>query len=530
MAAVSVQPRSVVVNSAWNYAGAIATIVVTLVTVPLYLRALGLEQYGVLAVLTAILVPFGVLNTGVTQAAVKYVASFCAEQDAISAKQCIVASLYINVGMGLVGAVACVSLAPAFLGLGFQVSNDLRPDAEHALRLMGGQWLVALVAGNFRGVLEGLRDQRAVFVGDLFTTVLTALLCSCAALLSGKLSWFVGGQLTATVLAAVYWWCRVRSVMGKLPFRWSAIRHKMPLVYGYSSWQGLNALVAVLANVGDRYFIGIVMSAATLGAYNVVLRIQSVARTLFYSVNQALFPAASAATTVAGEAERLVVSATWHVAFLAGSALALVAICGPAFISLWVGPEVSDATGLALRLLIVTLLFEIPSATGSSYLNALSRTRLTALNNIATTVLTLALMFPLGLRYGVDGVAWSGLLGLSLTRAPFHVWMHRRFMASFVDRRDFVRAFYGVILVCAAAVAVISPLFDVLFRRIGGVAGFVVAMLVTVPMVVAAVSSTVAVLLGDTRRLHELCGAVAARKLPMLSPLAGRILQPRRQA
>lgn len=518
---ISVKSRSLVANSIWNYAGAASLILITFVTIPLYLGALGLERYGVLAVLTAILTPITVLNVGVTQATVKFVASHAASGELGLARKSVAASVLINLAIGVFGALVCTIVAGVLPRIGFKISPTLEMEAQAALKLVGLQWLVSLIGGNFRGVIEGMRDQRRVFVGDVANAVLTAACCLSLALYTHRLPGFLLGQLIAATVMAAYWWRQAAWALDGLPLRWVEARDGLRRVYGYSFWQTINALVAVLANIGDKFFIGIFLSAVTLGAYNVVLRVQGIARTSFYSVNQALFPAASAAVVQPGESERLVVTATWHVTLVAGTSLALVTVCGPAFLELWVGSEVAHIAGLPLRVLILTLLFEIPSATGASYLNAHSLTRLTAYNSVGTTVLTLGLIFALGFPLGAFGVALSGLLGLALTRIPFHVWMHRSYFSDYVSRPDFLRAFYGVGFCCLVGALVTCPVFDLIFQWRPRVDGFALALLACVPLLLAVVLLGVRFIFKDHIRMREFCVAVESRGIWLLSPGLG---------
>ena len=197
-------------------------------------------------------------------------------------------------------------------------------------------------------------------------------------------------------------------------------------------------------------------------------------------------------------------------------------VCGPAFVELWVGRTIADQTGFALRILMVTLLLEIPSATGSSYLNAHSLTRFTAYNNIATTVLTIGMMLLLGFKFGLSGVASSGLIGLALTRVPFQLWMGRRYFAPHTLGGDFVRSFYGVGCCCLLATIAMSQLFDGLFGILRGWTGFVLATACAAPLFLGLVLVFVLHGLRDRARLSELSGQIA-RRIPLTAPWLGRL-------
>ncbi len=515
--------RSLLTNSLWNYLGAGFAIVITLVTTPLYLRILGLERYGLLAILTAILAPMAVLNSGVTQSTVKFVASHLALGAVEDARHSTAAALLVNIMVGVLGALVCFVGAPALSHFDFKVSPELVPDAVRALRWMGAVWFLTQIAGNFRGVVEGVRDLKRVAQGDIANSVLTAFCCVVLTIYTRELSWFIIGQLIATSIMTLFWWREASRALGGLQSSWVGACSKFREVYRFSIWQMANSLVAIAANSADRYFIALRLSATSLGAYNVALRLQTMGRTLFYSANQALFPAASAASNQPGMSERLVVMATWHTSFMASLGLGWITICGPAFLRLWVGAEVSDIAGVALRILVLTLIFEIPSATGSSYLNAHARTRLTALNNVFTTVLTLGLMIPLGLKYGVTGVAVGALIGLVLTRPALHVWMYFKYFQPHVRASDYFSAFYGVGLCCFVWSVALSPVFDAISRLLDGALGFLIGTMVVCPLFLSGSVVTIYWVLNNTDRLREFARVVVVRNIPLVSPIFARI-------
>jgi hypothetical protein len=62
-----------IANSIWNVGALFVSLVVTFFTAPLILAILGTSNYGLFALLTAILAPLGLTNLNLGQATVKYV-------------------------------------------------------------------------------------------------------------------------------------------------------------------------------------------------------------------------------------------------------------------------------------------------------------------------------------------------------------------------------------------------------------------------------------------------------------------------
>ena len=500
---VSIKGHGLAVNSAWNFAGSGFALLVGLITVPIYLHALGIERFGILAILQALIAPIAILNAGVTSSTVKYVASYVGNGKIDQARQAIAGALLVNFAVGLFGALVFFFGAPYFLRVGFEISPDLLSDAENALRIMGAVWFVAQIRANFRGVLEGLQDQRRVAVGDALKTITTAVFCSAAVLATGKLSWFVFAQfISLSVSMLVFWWQSSKEMDGFGITRKSAFAGVND-VFSYSAWSVVNSAIATIANVADKYVIGIAISVSSLGAYSVAQRLQDISRILFYAVKNALFPAASAVVHIEGSAERLVVRTAWSVSFFAGILLAVIAVCGPSFLRIWVGDEVANIVSLPLRILILKLIFEIPSVFIASYLAATKRIRLIAANNAFTTVLTLSLLIPLAMEYGLTGVSVSLFLGMLLTRLPFHAWAYRQFFRSYFTAGEYFTSLYGIGFVCFIAGVGVSALVDLTLFDLHPWVRLIVTAVSSVVAIAVFTTVSVALIYSDFPRLKN---------------------------
>jgi O-antigen/teichoic acid export membrane protein len=291
----------------------------------------------------------------------------------------------------------------------------------------------------------------------------TAGACSLSAFIWPRIDIFVGMQLIVAVVWIFVWAGLARKSLGGLGLEGEPLKPHLSEVRAYSNWQMVNSFFGVAAGVADRYLIGGLMSTATLGAYNVALRVQTAARMSYFGLNQALFPAASAAISQTGAAERLTVEYTWRLMTTAAVAVGFAFVVAPSFLVLWVGPEVAKIAGWSLRWLLVAVVLEIPSATCSSYLFARALNRSQALINGLSTVVTLSAMVVFGKLFGLSGVASSGAISLVLTRIPFHIWVHKQHFHGILSRAEFTTVFYGLAGVVLALAVPIGLAFDHVF-------------------------------------------------------------------
>jgi O-antigen/teichoic acid export membrane protein len=101
-------------NTLYNLLGRIAPLGVSLVTVPLYLHAIGEAEYGVLAIIWLFTGYFGVFEMGLSRASAYHLARQHDETPAVRSTTFWTA-LWLNLSFGLLGAVVLYAVAqPVF--------------------------------------------------------------------------------------------------------------------------------------------------------------------------------------------------------------------------------------------------------------------------------------------------------------------------------------------------------------------------------------------------------------------------------
>ncbi len=468
---------TIIKNSLWNYFGSIASLAALLIATPIYIRVLGLERFGVLAIIWAVLTPVGMLNAGVAQAAVKFIASLNNKNESTQISQYISASFLLNLAVGLLGALIAFIASAILESKSLKIPPYLIAETQTSLKLAGGVWLIAQISITFRAISEGHQRHKKVAIADAFSATLGALCTSIGAIITNSLNGYILGQLFATTVTATYW-IRSGYALARLRLSLSGGLIKIKEVTNFSGWQILNAGVSTISNLGDRYILSIFYGPGVLGAYSTGLRAQSLARIAFSSVNNVLFPAASSVSHYPGQAEKLILQATKYVSIWGGFSIGLGAIFSERLIELWLGVEIGSQIGVAIPILLLTLIFEIPSATLASFMNARGHTKPYALNNVLTAICTLGLMLFMGPTYGPSGVAASCAIGLVVTRVPLHAAIYHQHFKAFTSLYRFFTATYGIGIVCAlsSAAAITIDLLIASTQR-GGVPPLLISLL-----------------------------------------------------
>jgi len=397
--------RKFAVNTTFNVVFKLFGVVIGFVVVPLFVRRLGIELYGVWALAGVVVGYLGLLDLGMSSGAItKYVAGALAMDDQVEMRQVVSTSLVTMAAVGAVICLALVLLAPALVSA-FKVSAAQRDSAIHLLRIAGVFSLVTSVVRTGEPVAQGLNEYVPLSViGGL-----SAILSSLALLVGVWLGWsiellFIVSNSIGVMLSALLWWVVVRRYLPYYAFRagdvsWSCAKRMLKFGAGlvYAN------VLSMLAYTGDNLILGSVLSAVEVGIYNVISKPFYQLRAIRAMFTGAIRPLIFAADRVNDMAliEDMAVrrSRLLSIAFVPLVVTAIV-VCKP-FFTLWVGESLARYAVWA-QLFLVTQLYAIQQAVvgiigeGRSKLKALNtfHTVLSLSNFFLSIALTLWLGFP----------------------------------------------------------------------------------------------------------------------------------------
>lgn len=145
-----VMEKSILRNIAVNFAGLIVPTAISLVTVPLYIRLLGVERYGVINLVWALIGYFSLLDLGTSMATENQIAKVRDAKDD-SVERIFWGAFFLNLSTGIVGALI------VYFGAYFYVSYvvHIEPVYRHEI-LASLPWIaIAVPVANVTWVFAG---------------------------------------------------------------------------------------------------------------------------------------------------------------------------------------------------------------------------------------------------------------------------------------------------------------------------------------------------------------------------------------
>lgn len=336
-------------HTSYNIVGAVIPILLSLVTIPVYLKLVGAERYGVLSIAWLLLGYFGLFDLGLGRA-VSFRIAALREGSAQDRADAYWAAIAVNAAMGVVGALILWGASVVFYTQA-KLDDQLRAEAMASLPLLAASLPIATISGVMGGALQG----RERFLGmNVVSVISTALFQLFPLLIAWKfgpnLVLLMAGAIAARLIAMIALGVLCRRELGGGVKRRLA-RAEVPLLLKYGGWVTLTSLFGPVLVFLDRFVIGALLGAAPVAVYSIAYQLAKQIGVVPTSMSAALFPKMSSSAAE----ER---NATTSQANLTLACLLSLPVLGATFLiqpfmELWVGHEMALQAAPVGRLLMI---------------------------------------------------------------------------------------------------------------------------------------------------------------------------------
>ncbi len=393
-------------NSLLNLAGNFAPMLVALVAVPLLLRGLGTERFGILSLGWAFIGYFGYLDLGLGRALTRLVSEQLARGDQEAIDRLIWTALRLILALGLCGWVIAHLLSPVVVHRALRISPVLQSEALWAFYIMAASVPAVVVTSGLRGVLEAYQRFDLVnavrvplgilnFAGPLavlpFTRDLAAVL---AVLLVSRLA---GMALHLALCFTVVPSLRRSMFTGN-----SALGPLMRT----GGWFTVTNVVSPVMGAADRFLIGALISTAAVAYYAVPYELVVRLLVIPGAVAAAIFPAfAAGAGSPTRAADGLYERGVKLIDLTLFPVSLVVAVFAGEWLRLWMGQDVASHSTLVLQVLTAGIFANGLAQVPFYLIQGAGRPSVAARLHLAELPIYLLLVWLLIARYGILGAA-----------------------------------------------------------------------------------------------------------------------------
>lgn len=413
-------------NVAANVIGGGTAALTALLLIPLQLRQLGVEAYGLIGFLASLQVLFSLFDLGLSPAITWYVARAGAGA-AGTARSVLARVLPVYALMGAVLGLALV-LAAQWLATVWLSVRDVPPDTAVATIRLAGialmlRWPVSLLAGSLAGL------QR---FGHLNLSKGIHALLSFAGAVVVLFVWhdivvFAGWLVLSAVAELSIYLIAVRAATrtGDLS---AGTRLDLSVLWRYAWTLAVISALSLVLTQSDRVVLARLVTTARLGEYAAAYNLLFGLTLIQLFVASAMYPA-FAADFAAMKIDRIRdrhYDAAQVIVYLYALPFSLLVIFGRPILDLFISPDAATATAPVMALLAVGFLFNALAAVPFSLAIAGGLSRILVIVNSANVVWYLPALVLAVLAYGAVGAAaaWAALnISYLFTVVPV---IHRR--------------------------------------------------------------------------------------------------------
>ena len=340
------------IAQAWS--GALGVIVL-----PILVRGLGPERYGLLALSLALIGFAAIADLGVGRAVSKYLAEDFETNEVSRTQQHISSALTICVVMGTVATGILALAVPFLVDHVLRIPSPLAREARVVLWTTSFGLLPVLLRISFDGVLAGHHRITELSIGNVSANTLKAGLSVAAVLTGRSIIGVVVANVCVSYLHAFGLWLYTRQhFAGRIRMRLGWNRRiarelvRLGLLSSASSF-----LAGILLLYFDRFVIAVFLPLAALGYYSAAFDITSKQCYISNPIGQAFFPVFSGKSKAdPGQFDQYYFHANKMQAVgLTGLAAMLIVLAQP-LLTYWISPDIAVHSTAVMAILALGML------------------------------------------------------------------------------------------------------------------------------------------------------------------------------
>ncbi|HVA55841.1 MAG TPA: flippase [Gammaproteobacteria bacterium] len=401
-------------NTTYNLLGGLFPMLVALVTVPLYIKFIGVAEYGILTIAWLLMGYSTYAELGLGQSVANEIARL-GEGKTVERNAVFWTGLWTALIFGLLMGIVIVGLGIVFVPAWSSLEPQLRVELVHAL-----PWLMLaapLSTGN--AVLVGAIEGRQHFKQSNIIQSLGWALSQGLPLLGvvigrQSLPWLLA---FATLGRAFTFLSMFGALSGLLPLSGKMLpeRSRLPFLLGFGGWVTVSNVAETLLSSLDRWFAGGFLGAQAVAYYTVPANLATRTAVFPVALVRTLFPIFSAIDREAAlrDTVRTTIYLGGVLAPLMGIGIMLI---GP-FLRLWVGGDFTAHAVAVAPILLLAAWIRALAYMPDVLFRATRRPHTVALVRLVELPLLFCISW-LGYKWlGLSGLAWAWCLRVTFDAA-----------------------------------------------------------------------------------------------------------------
>ena len=413
-------------NLSANYVGAAINASVPLLAIPVLIRMLGPELWGLVAFVNLMVVLMMMLNVGISQALVREFAHRWTNEVGGHVRAASMLRGYEGLywGAAIIVGACILPFTPWIADIWLNTSSAATYMARYSVAFAVVLFVVTLPASIYRGTLLAIQEH-VLFNVIRSTAVIAKVGLGVLAVhhtgsVLGYLTFFVGVSFFETIALAIAAWRFMPASRRAVGINLREVR----VTLKFSITMTVLVMLGVATTQVDRFFVSVLMPVSDLGIYSI-----AVSLTLgLLQITYPLFTSAMPVLVAIGTDSHRRLSAMHNLLLTVVAMVAvlgcLYALAGTAALSFWLGdPALAQAVQHPLTWLLVGAALNTVYNVGYTNWVSLGQTRWILWVNLLSLSLTIGVLAPAISAWGLVGAASAYVLVNVIGAGATIVWL-----------------------------------------------------------------------------------------------------------
>ena len=395
----------------WTAAGSIVPLFAAIIAIPLLIKGMGVERFGVLSVAWIVVGYFSLFDFGLGRALTHLVASKIGEGKRDQIPALISSGMLMMISLGVVGAILVALITPWLVGGSLKIPESLQNETLISFFLLAASIPLVIITTALRGILEALQRFDVVNLVRVPLGALTYFGPLAVLSFSNHLPWIIGALIVARFISMLAYLFIGLRIYPELAVRTIPDMKIIRQFLHFGGWMTVSNVAAPVLLYAGRLGLAFFVSAEAVAyfstPYDVVVNLLLVPG-IFVTV---LFPVFSQQLHINPCRVRILYHRSlWIIAGLMLPACILTWVFARVILTKWIGQEFAEHSYRVAQWLAIGVFINSFGHISQSLIQALGRPDLTAKLHVIELVLYLPYMWWLIRDYGIDGAAISWVI------------------------------------------------------------------------------------------------------------------------
>ncbi|MDA8429806.1 MAG: flippase [Geobacteraceae bacterium] len=402
--------ESVAKNTVINLVGQILPLLVGIVTIPMLIKGLGTERFGVLTLAWMVIGYFSLFDLGLGRALTHIIAQRLGKEEARELPGLVWTALVIMAVMGVIGGGIAGALSPYLIAKVFKMPDQLRPETLQAFYILSASIPIVVISSGCVGILTAYQRFDLInavraplgltnFIVPLLVLPFSTSLVPITLLLAVS-------RLVSCV--AQYWLCA--RVMPSLRMKKRFIPGAVKPLFGFGGWMTVSNIIGPLMVYLDRFVIGAVISVTAVAYYATPYEMVTKLWIISGALVTSLFPAFAASNkSDAGRTVQLISKSIAAIFILIFPIVLIIVTFSQEGLMLWLGKDFANNSATVLQWLAAGVFINCLAQVIYTLIQGQGRPDLTAKIHLLELAFYLPLLWWILKQYGIVGaaIAWT---------------------------------------------------------------------------------------------------------------------------